>query len=221
MPKIFLVEDDVVLRAECARLFSLDGFEVEECRHFADAANEVLTAHPDCIILDLKLPGTDGLSICRGIRAQSTVPIIILTSSDSEFDEVMGMNIGADDYIQKPYSPAILLARIRSVLRRANPQVQQVLEYRGVSLDLLRSRVSYSGKSADLARNELRILAALMRARGVIVSRADLMYELWQSDEFVDDNTLTVNVNRLRKSLAAIGVPGDFLTTHRGQGYSI
>ena len=105
----FLVEDDVVLRAECARLLSLDGFEVEECRHFADAANEVLTAHPDCIILDLKLPGTDGLSICRGIRAQSTVPIIILTSSDSEFDEVMGMNIGADDYIQKPYSPAILL----------------------------------------------------------------------------------------------------------------
>lgn len=119
------------------RLLSLDGFEVEECRHFADAANEVLTAHPDCIILALKLPGTDGLSICRGIRAQSTVPIIILTSSDSEFDEVMGMNIGADDYIQKPYSPAILLARIRSVLRRANPQAQQVLEYRGVSLDLL------------------------------------------------------------------------------------
>lgn len=221
MPKIFLVEDDAALRAECTRLLTLDGFEVGQCRHFAEAANEALAAHADCVILDLKLPGTDGLSVCRSIRAKSMVPIIILTSSDNEFDEVMGMNIGADDYILKPYSPAILLARIRSVLRRANPQAQQVLEYRGVRLDLLRSRASYEGRTAELARNELRILAALMRARGAIVSRADLMYELWQSDEFVDDNTLTVNVNRLRKSLAALGVPEDFLATHRGQGYSI
>lgn len=221
MPKIFLVEDDAVLRAECTRLLTLDGFEVRQCCHFAEAANEALAAHADCVILDLKLPGTDGLSVCRSIRAKSMVPIIILTSSDNEFDEVMGMNIGADDYILKPYSPAILLARIRSVLRRANPQAQQVLEYRGVRLDLLRSRASYEGRTAELARNELRILAALMRARGAIVSRADLMYELWQSDEFVDDNTLTVNVNRLRKSLAALGVPKDFLVTHRGQGYSI
>lgn len=221
MPKVFIVEDDAPLREECVRLLALDGYETACCENFAHAADEALASRADCVILDLKLPGTDGLSVCRDIRAKSQVPVIVLTSSDSEFDEVMSMNLGADDYVTKPYAPAVLLARIASVLRRANPQAASALEYGGVRLDMARSELSFEGASVPLTRNELRILAALMRARGGIVSRQSLMYELWQSDEFIDDNTLTVNVNRLRKSLAAAGAPEGFLTTHRGQGYSL
>ena len=221
MPKIFIVEDDDALSEECRRLLELSDYEVATCENFTHAVEEASDAGADCVILDLKLPETDGLSVCRAIRAKSEVPIIVLTSSDSEFDEVMSMNLGADDYLTKPYSPAVLLAHVSAALRRANPQLSQAVEYGGVSLDAVRSEVSYQGASAPLTRNELRILGALMRAKGGVVSRADLMYELWQSDEFVDDNTLTVNVNRLRKSLASIGVPDGFLTTHRGQGYSL
>lgn len=221
MPRVFLIEDDVSLREECARLLKLNDHEVFVCTDFPDAAGQALSSGCDCVILDLKLPGIDGLSICRSIRAASAVPIIVLTSSDSEFDEVMSMNLGADDYIAKPYSPAVLLAHVAAVLRRANPAAAQVVEYRGVSLDIARSEVGFNGATAPLTRNELRILGMLMRARGSVVTRQELMYELWQSDEFVDDNTLTVNVNRLRKSLACIGVPEGFLVTHRGQGYSL
>lgn len=221
MPRIFLIEDDPALCEECKRLLELSDYEVAVCEDFAHAAEEASDVGVDCVILDLKLPETDGLSVCRAIRSASDVPIIVLTSSDSEFDEVMSMNLGADDYLTKPYSPAVLLAHVSAVLRRANPQMSQVVEYGGVSLDASRSEVSYQGAVASLTRNELRILWMLMRARGGVVSRADLMYELWQSDEFVDDNTLTVNVNRLRRSLVSIGVPDGFLSTHRGQGYSL
>lgn len=221
MPQIFIVEDDSSLREECRRLLELNGYDVRACVDFSAAAQEALSSRSDLVLLDLSLPGTDGLSVCRALRAASEVPIIVLTSSDSEFDEVMSMNLGADDYLAKPCSPAVLLAHISAVLRRANPQMSQTVEYGGVVLDPARSEVSYQGATAVLTRNELRVLGMLIRARGTVVSRADLMYELWQSDEFVDDNTLTVNVNRLRKSLSSIGVPDGFLVTHRGQGYSL
>lgn len=167
------------------------------------------------------MPAADGLAITRDIRAASSIPVLVLTSSDKEFDEVMSMRLGADSYLTKPYSPAVLLAHVERMLARSHSGLQSAVSWGGVSIDASRSEVTYNGNSVDLTRNELRILVALARARGGIVSRVDLMYELWQSDEFVDDNTLTVNVNRLRKSLASLGVPEGFLKTHRGQGYSL
>lgn len=221
MSRIFIVEDDDSLRRELARVLELDGFEPQFCANFASAAREALDAKPDAVILDLRLPDADGLSICRGIRAESDVPILVLTSSDAEFDEVMSMKLGADDYLAKPYRPAVLLAHVARLLQRADNAHAACIEYAGISLDVARATVSCGGNETGLSRNETCILAALIRARGAIVSRQDLMRELWETDQFVDDNTLTVNVNRLRKALDRAGAPDDALKTHRGQGYSL
>lgn len=222
MTSIFVVEDDTVLRDELVRLLDLQGYAVSAASSFNQVANDILEAQPDCVILDLKLPGEGGHAICRDVRQASTVPIIMLTSSDSEFDEVMSMNLGADDYVTKPYNPAVLLARVQSVLRRARgAEPATKLVHKGVTLDMARGRVEYGGKSVELTRNELKILHLLMENHDAIVARQELMLELWQSDAFIDDNTLTVNINRLRKSLQAIGVPDGFLVTRRGQGYLV
>lgn len=221
MAVLFIVEDDAPMREGLVRMLRLQGHECRLCESYAQAADEVLAAKPDCVLLDLSLPGAFGHEICRDIRAESDVPIIILTSSDSEFDEVMGMGVGADDYITKPYRPAVLLAHLERALARKVNGAAAVISHGGVALDVARAAVSYKGKSADLSRNELLILRALLNNVGTILSRADLMDELWQTDEFVDDNTLTVNVNRLRRSLSSIGVPDDFVTTRRGLGYEV
>lgn len=223
MQRIYLIEDDETLRTELAHLLKLSGYAVAACEgDFVHGAQKALAADPDCIVLDLKLPGADGHDICREVRADSTVPILMLTSSESEFDEVMSMNLGADDYVTKPYRPAVLLAHIQSLLRRtttAPPTL--VMRHRGVTLDVGKAAVSYEGQTAELTRNELRILQTLMKTPGMVVSRSDIMCALWESDAFIDDNTLTVNVNRLRKTLATLGVPENFLVTRRGQGYAV
>lgn len=220
---IYLIEDDSALRTELAHLLELSGFRAEFCeRDFANAAQAALTAQPDCVVLDLKLPGTDGHSICRDLRAKSRVPIIMLTSSESEFDEVMSMNLGADDYVVKPYRPAVLLAHIQALLRRSSSAAPQLtITHKGVTLNIGQASVAYQGRTAELTRNELRILQTLMKSPGQVVSRSDIMCALWESDAFIDDNTLTVNVNRLRKTLSSLGVPEDFLITRRGQGYAV
>lgn len=221
MGRIFIVEDDDSLRRELATVLELDGFEPQFCADFTVAAREALDAKPDAVILDLRLPDADGLSVCRGIRAESDVPILVLTSSDAEFDEVMSMKLGADDYLAKPYRPAVLLAHVARLLQRADNAQTARIEYAGISLDVARATASCGGNETSLSRNETCILAALIRARGAIVSRQDLMRELWETDQFVDDNTLTVNVNRLRKALERAGAPDDALKTHRGRGYSL
>ena len=196
MARLFIVEDDASLRENLVRMLKLKGHECLYCESFANAAGEALAACPDCVLLDLSLPGAYGHEVCRSIRQESNVPIIVLTSSDSEFDEVMSMNVGADDYVVKPYRPAVLL-------------------------DPVRAEVSYRGKTVELSRNELLILRILMENAGSIISRSELMDELWQTDAFVDDNTLTVNVNRLRRSLQSAGIPDDLITTRRGLGYVV
>lgn len=223
MQRIYLIEDDEALRTELAHLLTLSGYVVAACEgDFARGAQKALAADPDCIVLDLKLPGADGHDICREVRAASSVPVLMLTSSESEFDEVMSMNLGADDYVTKPYRPAVLLAHIQSLLRRtASASPALVVRHRGVTLDVGKASVSYGGRTAELTRNELRILQTLMKTPGMVVSRSDIMCALWESDAFIDDNTLTVNVNRLRKTLATLGVPEDFLITRRGQGYAV
>lgn len=219
--RIYIVEDDGTLAAELARLLALAGFDPMRCERFDRAAAEACAADAACVVLDLNLPGADGLQICRDIRAASDVPIIVLTSSESEFDEVMAMNLGADDYIVKPYRPAVLLAHIQALLRRKAPDASIVLVHDGVELNLGSGTVSFEGRSAELTRNEQRILQILMRSPGTVVPRSEIMCALWESDSFIDDNTLTVNVNRLRKTLSRLGVPEDFLTTRRGIGYSV
>ncbi len=221
MSKVFIIEDDESLRRELATVLELDGYEPCACIDFEHAAQEVLALRPDAVILDLRLPDTDGLSICRDIRASSEVPILVLTSSDAEFDEIMSMKLGADDYLAKPYRPAVLLAHLARLLQRANNADATRIERAGIILDVARATVLYGGTEVTLSRNETCILAALIRAQGAIVSRQDLMLALWQTDEFVDDNTLTVNVNRLRRALERAGAPSGVLKTHRGLGYSL
>lgn len=224
-PSILIIEDDPVLRRELARILELSGFEAAWFDGpFEHAAAAALEADADCIVVDLKLPGTDGHRICRQIRAESSVPLIVLTSSENEFDEVLAMNLGADDYVTKPYRPGVLLARINSLLRRsaaAGADGSTRLTHNGVTLDLAASTVSCEGRSAELTHNEHRILQVLMSSPGTVVPRSELMCALWESDAFIDDNTLTVNISRLRRTLAGIGAPDGYLVTRRGQGYSV
>lgn len=221
MPKIYVIEDDEAIRGELLRLLEREGYETGACEDFSSASELALAAGPDLVLLDLTLPGTDGQLVCRELRGASSVPIIVLTSRTTEADEVVAMTLGADDFVPKPYSPRVLLARIAALLRRSGGSAaRSVLEHSGVTLDLSRSLASSASGSVELTKNEVRILALLMRRAGTIVSREDLMRELWDSEAFVDDNTLTVNVNRLRGALAKMGVEG-FLVTHRGQGYSV
>lgn len=221
MPRIYVIEDDEAIRRELGELLARNGYEVACCDDFSRAASLALAAVPDLVLLDLTLPATDGQLVCREIRSTSQAPIIVLTSRTTEADEVVAMTLGADDFVAKPYSSQVLLAHVSALLRRAGAAAAgQVLERGGVMLDLARSQAQANGRTVELTKNELRILALLMRRAGTIVSREDLMRELWASDAFVDDNTLTVNINRLRGTLAKIGVR-DFLVTHRGQGYSV
>ena len=221
MPCIYVIEDDEAIRRELAELLGRSGYEVVSCDDFPHAAACALAADPDLVLLDLALPGTDGQLVCREIRSASSVPIIVLTSRNTEADEVVAMTLGADDFVAKPYSSQVLLAHIQALLRRSGLAAESArLEHGGVTVDLARSKALAGGREVELTKNELRILALLVRRAGTIVSREDLMRELWASDAFVDDNTLTVNVNRLRGTLAKLGVR-DLLVTHRGQGYSV
>ncbi len=221
MPKICIVEDDALLCLELGHLLELNGYESSACDDFAHAAEWIARHDPDLAIVDLKVPGNDGHSICRDLRTRAMTPVLVLTSSESEFDEVMSMNLGADDYLTKPYRPAVLLAHVQALLRRASAVPSRTISHRGVTLDLGSGCALYQGKSVELSRNEQRILDVLMSSPGVIVTRQELMCELWDSDAFIDDNTLTVNINRVRKALASLGVPEGFLVTKRGQGYLV
>ena len=223
MPLIYVIEDDAAIRNELIQALKLAGFNTAFCTDFANAATRAIEAAPDLVLLDLTLPQTDGQFVCREIRAASQVPIIVLTSRATEVDEVMSMTLGADDFVTKPYRSRVLVARIQALLRRAAGQTERnVLTHNGLSLDLSRSIATSkaTGKSIELTKNELRILALLMSRAGRIVPRADIMQDLWESEAFIDDNTLTININRLRGTLEKIGVT-HYLVTHRGQGYSV
>lgn len=218
---VFIVEDDTKIRNELTRLLEKYGYHCASSDDFTNMAEIILRENPQLVLLDINLPVYDGYHICREIRRSSQIPIIIVTSRDSDADELMSMSLGADDFITKPYNTQILLARISSVLKRAYPsEPVSILSYRGLELDLSRGAARFGGNEAELSKNELRILHLLMRNKDRIVSRDEMMNDLWQSEEFVDDNTLTVNINRLRKKLEGIGV-SDYLITKRGLGYMV
>ena len=222
MTKILVVEDDHQIQQELVLLLQRNGFEAQALTSFESVPQQIIAAHPDLVLLDLNLPGIDGQQICREVRQLSIVPIIVVTSRNTDLDELMVLSLGADDFIAKPYNTQILLMHITSVLRRANSDVTTgtKLSHAGVTLDSSSCKVSANQKSVELTKTELRILSLLMQNVGTVVSRQRIQEELWQSDEFVDDNTLTVNISHLRNTLASIGVE-DFVMTRRGLGYVI
>ena len=221
MAVVYVVEDDAAIRGELVEMLGRNGFETVAPASFDNVVEGILDASPDLVLLDLTLPGPDGQLVCHELRESSDVPVIVLTSRTTEVDEVMSMTMGADDFVPKPYSARVLVARIQALLRRAlGAEASGVLEVDGVVLDHARAVARSDAGTVELTKNEMRILALLMRRAGTIVSREAIMRELWDSEAFIDDNTLTVNVNRLRAALARIGV-ADLLVTHRGRGYSV
>lgn len=221
MPIIFAAEDDPVMSRELATLLEKNGFVCQAPDGFEDLDSQILESGADLVLLDLGLPGLDGLTVLRALRDRSDVPVLILTSRESDLDELMGMHYGADDYVTKPFNAQILIARIESILRRSHPSAQQpLLRARGLTVDLAKGTVTGREGTAELTKNEQGILCALMRREGEIVSRDELIEQLWQANSFVDDNTLTVNVTRLRAKLRAVGEDG-LIRTRRGMGYQI
>ena len=221
MALIYIVEDDEPISRELVDILARAGFEIEACESFEHVSRDILAAAPDLVLLDLTLPVKDGQHICHEVRRESEVPIIVLTSRTTEIDEVMAMTLGADDFVPKPYSARVLVARINALLRRtAASGERSTLVHKGLELDRSMVTNTATGDSTELTKNELRILSLLLSRAGKIVSRSAIMQDLWDSDAFVDDNTLTVNINRLRTTLEKIGIKG-YLTTHRGQGYSV
>ncbi|MCT4605921.1 MAG: response regulator transcription factor [Marinisporobacter sp.] len=219
MKKIIIIEDTKMIREELKTFLSKYGYEIDAPDQFENILERIDRANADLILLDINLPVFDGYHICREVRKNSDIPIIIVTSRDSEMDELMSMNFGADDFITKPYNTQILLAHIAAVLKRASKdQYRDVLMYHDLELNLSNGSIKYKGNTEQLTKNEFKILSCLIKNKGSIVSRDEFMEYLWNSNVFVDDNTLSVNVTRLRRKLEEIGVK-DAIKTRRGLGY--
>lgn len=221
MQKIMIIEDDSVVREELTLLLENEGYCPLPVTDFTDIAGQAVESCPNLILLDVGLPGKDGFSWCASLRKALPVPIIFVTARDSGLDEVRALSLGGDDYITKPYNIPVLLARIKAVLRRGGiAQAPDVLEAAGLRLNLTKGIVSVENKTVELTRNELQILTCLMEHKGEIVSRMDLIETLWDNKIYIDDNTLSVNVTRLRGKLAELG-QSDLIRTRRGMGYQL
>lgn len=220
MSKIFIIEDENTIRDELSIFLARYGYEVEAPECFENIIKEIKKSNSDLILLDINLPIFDGYYICREVRKFSETPIIVVTSRDSDIDELMSMNLGADDFVTKPYNTQILLARIEAILKRVNRSStpQDVLEYKDIKVNLSNGTVTYDDKIIEITKNELKILSYLIKNKGKIVSREKLMNYLWDCEMFIDDNTLSVNVTRIRKKLEEIGLK-NIIETRRGLGY--
>lgn len=219
MKKILIIEDDEAIRNELKTFLCRYNYDTLVVEKFENIIEEIKKENADLILLDINLPIFDGFYICREIRKNSNVPIIIVTSRDSDIDELMSMNLGADDFITKPYNTQILLARINSVLKRVySKEVQESMVYKDLVLNLSNGTISYKDNTLNLTKNEIKILSYLIKNKGKIISRENLMEYLWNDDFFVDDNTLSVNITRLRKKIESIGIKNP-IETRRGLGY--
>lgn len=220
--RILIIEDEENIRKELETYLTFSGYEVLSVSDFLNAAEDALKQEPDLILLDVNLPGVSGLTICEQIRRTSQVPIIFVTGNNTSMDELNCILRGGDDYVSKPYQLPVLMARIGAVLKRTmrqnTPSVKS--EYKGVLLDLAAAQISKGGQKKELTKNELKILHCLYLHQGEIVSRADMIDYLWDNEVFIDDNTLSVHVTRIRNKLTEIGAP-DFIETKRGLGYRI
>lgn len=219
--KILVIEDDLTIRTQLKTLLSGNGYEVFAMTDFSRAIQQLKEFAPHLVILDIKLPGNNGFEICSEIRSFSEIPIVFVTSSNTDMDELNSIMLGGDAFITKPYHIAILLAKIAALLKRASfsPQAE-LYTWNGASLHLESSTIEYDGQKAELTKNELKILYYLFKNAGKICSRADMIDFLWDNQLYVDDNALSVNIARIRDKLAAIGLTAFIKTKHR-QGYTL
>ena len=220
MQKILIVEDDEKLREELEIFLNKNGYKAETLKKFNNTIRDILDIQPDLVLLDVNLPFADGEYICREIRRQSTMPIIIITSRDNELDELLCLNYGADHYVTKPFNIQILLAKIGSLLRRTNmlEENSEKIDAEDFILNMSKSTIEKGEKIIELTKNEYKIIKYLLKNRGKIVSRDEIMRYLWDDENFIDDNTLTVNITRLRNKLEELNLK-ELLVTKRGQGY--
>lgn len=217
MSLIMIIEDDLQIRKELSQLLSNAGYETAAVTDFTDPLAQMISSSPDLVLLDINLPGLNGEMLLRDMRKECDIPVIMVTSRTNELDEVLSMSYGADDYITKPYNPTILLLRISAVLKRSSPAPKQ-LTYRGLTVDAAKGTLSGSGCDIILTKNEMIIFRTLLDRQGEIVSRDQLMTALWDNEEYINDNALTVNISRLRSKLAETGC-SDAIETRKKQGY--
>lgn len=219
--KILIVEDDPVICSQMQTLLNGNGYTAATAGPSDDIVDIVKTTPPHLILLDIKLPGESGFSLCSKIRAFSDIPIIFVTSCNTDMDELSSILLGGDAFITKPYNTAILLAKISSLLKRTYERGrEETFTFQGAVLHPESSTLEYQGRLADLTKNELKILVFLFRHAGKICSRSDLIDYLWDNQLYVDDNALSVNINRIREKLSAIGLT-DFIKTRHRQGYTL
>ena len=217
MKKIMIVEDDKVIAEELFNLLTNSSYEVEILDDFNDSENKILNSGADLVLLDINIPGLNGQSLLKEIRKKSNIPIIMVTSRSLEIDEALSISYGADDYITKPYSPTILLLRIQNIFKRLEAKVD-VVKYRDLEVNLSRGVLLKDDKVLELTKNEMLIFQYLLNNKGRIVTRDELMTILWNNEEYINDNALTVNISRLRNKLDDFGY-GDVIKTRTGQGY--
>ena len=222
MYRIFLVEDDSVIAGEMKRVIDSWGFETKCAEDFRSVLEEFSAFDPHLVLLDLALPFYNGCHWCREIRRVSSVPILFISSAADNMSMVMAMNMGADDFIAKPVDMNVLVAKLKAVLRRCYDYVEQFPTFtcRGAVFHPADATMEYQGQRLSLTKNDCRILQTLLEHKGSLVSRDTLMMRLWETDSFIDENTLTVNIARLRRKLVGLGLT-DLIVTKKGMGYMI
>ena len=219
MKKIFIVEDDKSICMELVEILENEGYAASYLTDFEHSKEEILAAGAELILMDINIPGINGRNLLKEIRKESDIPVIMVTSRTSEMDEVLSMSYGADDYITKPYNPTILLLRIAAVLKRMEGS-QNAASYRGAEVNFSKGTIRLGEKEQVLTKNEMIIFQRLLSSKDKIVSRDEIMTDLWDNEEYVNDNALTVNISRLRTKLAELGLP-DAIETRKKQGYRL
>lgn len=222
MYKVMIVEDDEIISNSIAGYLNKWQYTTHEVSNFQNVITEFVEEKPDIVLMDINLPYFDGYYFCEEIRKISKVPIIFISSASDDMNIVMAMNIGADDFIEKPFKLVVLKAKIEALLRRVYNfnSSNSLIVYKEVIFDINKDEIKYKDNIATLTKNESKILTILLENREKIVSREDIIAALWQSDNFIDENTLSVNVNRLRSKLKDIGIE-DFIATKKGKGYMV
>ena len=217
MKKILIIEDDEAIRSELQKLLTNSGYEAQITDTFSNVKEQIEKIKPDLILLDINLPELNGEVILKEIRKESDIHVVMVTSRTSEVDEVLSMSYGADDFITKPYNPTVLLLRIQNIFKRMTRTGERQM-YNDLEVNFSKSTISDGQTEIRLTKNEMIVFSFLLTNRGKIVTRDDLMTDLWNNDEYINDNALTVNISRLRNKLAEIGYEGA-IETRKGQGY--
>lgn len=220
MRRILIIEDNIAVRDELKVMLANNGYEGIILEEFSDVVGGILKCNPDLVLLDINLPGINGQMILKKLRESSQVPVIIVTSSSAEMDEVLCMSYGADDYVTKPYNPMILVLRIEAIFKRMENNNTDVIKYRDMEIMIKKGLIKCKDIEVSLTKNEMIIFNFLLSRKGEIVTRDDIMTDLWDNDEFLNDNALTVNISRLRNKLRELGAE-DAIETRKGQGYRL